>query len=232
MARRHSSKPANPVAFFIIAAVMVFMALEMVITGMLQDKKTNALRARCTAETTATVTNVVTESRTRKVHRNKHTYTETYYVYISDMYYEVDGKNFGLKDERSSKDFEKDQQVQIKYDPDSPDVYYLERSGDGKKLKFSLIPGTFIMIMALIMAIAGIRAKMNVPKNNGMTFEQWQEQQKQKEAELKNVRMDEVDQSFMQNTQNAGAPYLGSLNNTGDYMESIGGPEDNGGTEG
>jgi hypothetical protein len=73
---------------------------------------------------------------------------------------------------------------------------------------------------------------MNVPKNNGMTFEQWQEQQKQKEAELKNVRMDEVDQSFMQNSQNAGAPYLGSLNNTGDYMESIGGPEDNGDTEG
>lgn len=225
MARRNRNARTNPIALFVIAAVLFVMAAEMVVVGYFTDKKTEALKARCTADTIAVVTNVTVETRTRTRRRNKHTVRETYYVYISDMVYEVKGEQFGLTDERTSKDFNKDDQVSIKYDPDSPDVYYLARGGDGKKFKTALIPGGVLTVMAVLLFIAGISAKKKKKINNGMSFEQWQEQQLQKEAELKNSRMEDVDTTFASASENM-PNYMSSLNSTGDYMESIGGTDE------
>lgn len=223
-ARRRNRGTANPVAFFLISAVLIIMAIEMVITGYMEDKKTNALKERCTASTTAEVTEVTVETKTRTVRRNKRTVHETYYEYTTQMRYEVNGEQFALIDVRTSKDYEKGNIVNIQYDPDSPDVYYLQRYGDGKRMKTSLIPFGVIMLMAIIMIISGFRAKAKKKLNNGMSFEQWQEQQKQKEQETANARMDSVDMSGMSSGL---APNIrGSLNATGDYMESIGGTEE------
>lgn len=225
MTRRRRNAEANPIALFIIAAVLFVIAMEMVVVGYFDDKKVEALKARCTADAVAVVTNVTVETRTRTRRRNKHTVHETYYVYISDMVYEVNGEQFGLTDERTSKDFDKEDQVMIHYDPDSPDVYYLAKGGDGKKFKLALIPAGVVLLMAIIMLIAGIKTVNKKKINNGMSFEQWQEQQLKREAEIKNTKMDDVDTNFVSNSGNT-PNYMSSLNSTEDYMESIGGTDD------
>ncbi len=226
MARRRSNRKTEPTTFFIMAVVLLVVAVSTVVMGYLDDKKVNALKARCTAAAEATVTNVTVETRTRTVRRNKHTHTETYHVYISDMVYEYKGVPYGLTDERTSSDFSKGDVVNIMVDPDSPDVYYLARMNDGKKMKIALIPCGFEVLMGLIMLIAGIRGKLQKKRmNNGMSFEQWQQQQLQKEAALKHSTMDNADTGFAAASENMPS-YMNSLNNTSGYMDSIGGTDD------
>ena len=209
-----------------MAVVLLIIAVSIVVMGYLDDKKVNALKARCTAAAEATVTNVTVETRTRTVTRNKHTHTETYRVYISDMVYEYNGVPYGLTDENTSDIYSKGEELTIMVDPDSPDVYYLAKMNDGKKMKIALIPGGFVLLMGLIMLIAGIRGKLEKKRmNNGMSFEQWQQQQLQKEAALKNSTMDNADTGFAAASENMPS-YMNSLNNTSGYMDSIGGTDD------
>ncbi|MBR1723708.1 MAG: hypothetical protein IJ723_01620, partial [Ruminococcus sp.] len=129
-------------------------------------------------------------------------------------------KAYELYEVRTSNDFQKGQQVNIQYDPKDPDIYYLFKPGDGKKFKTALMMSAFMGVIGLLLLIAGISQKpktKTLKKNKGMTFEQWQEQQLQKEQQLQQSGIDSVDTSVSMDE----SAYRGTLNETNDYMDSI-----------
>lgn len=160
MARYRRNRQASPAALIFCSIVMVIMAVVIFRVGSAQKKET----ARCTGTATGTVTSVREERRTKK--SGKHSRT-TYYVYITDYTFDVNGTEYtGFSTLSASERHNVGDTITVKYNPDKPSEEHrtpYDASGAGSEAA-----AIFVGIFGVIFFFAGIKAKADKARGIGV----------------------------------------------------------------
>lgn len=173
--------------YFVIGFVMLFMSLAMVVGLSISIKDAKEKIRQCSEVTEGTVESVRSEVRRRRnTRRHGPRYkTETYYFgYIT---YTVDGENCFIEEQTKNRaKYQAGDKLEIHYDPEKPLYAY------SSKNKPSTSPTIyFTAVVPFVIAVIFLAKGAKTPKDpklftvkqsNGMSFEEWQAQQKAKEA--------------------------------------------------
>lgn len=173
--------------YFVMGFVMIVMSLAMVVGFSVSIKDAKEKISRCSEVTEGTVENVRSEVRRRRNTR-KHGpryKTETYYFgYIS---YTVDGEYCFIEEQTKNRaKYQAGDKVQVYYDPEKPLYAYTNKNKPSTSLTTY-----FIAVVPLVLAVIFLAKGSKAPKapklytvkqGKGMSFEEWQAQQKAKEA--------------------------------------------------
>ncbi|MGN0633690.1 MAG: DUF3592 domain-containing protein [Oscillospiraceae bacterium] len=173
--------------YYVMGFVMIVISVIMVIGFSVSIKNAKEKISRCSEVTEGTVENVRSEVRRRR-NTSKHGpryKTETYYFgYIT---YTVDGEECFIEEQTKNRTtFKVGDKVEVFYDPDRPLYAYTNKTKPSTS-PITLIIAVVPFIMAVIFLAKGSKAPKapklyTVKEGKGMSFEEWQAQQKAKEA--------------------------------------------------
>lgn len=131
---------------------LLLFALIYIIAGILSYIYISNKNASCTVETTGIV---AINSKTKTRTRNKTT-TKTNFV----VSYEVDGKTYQGKYSGNTSKYEKGDKVEIKYNPDQPDIFILKNDRLPQLIILIFIGiGVIVFIISIIVLRKGFQAR-------------------------------------------------------------------------
>lgn len=164
---------ATAIVFFVLAV------LSIVLFGIQFYAYTNTMK-RCTESTIGMVTSVTTRVTTRRERTGGRRVRRYRVYYVYSARFRVGDETYIAKGESTASKYEENYTAVVYYDPDDPNLCYLEKCKPSAG--FGFLGAAALLIFVGIIELSNLKKTKYGVNGRGQTFEEWQAQQRYEQA--------------------------------------------------